>query len=79
MISANLRALYPAYAQIFMQRKTISRYCSLNLGGFFQLDHFTAWPFGGKEGMINITDLKSTKKGSADFNPAYLCCVNLKD
>lgn len=29
--------------------------------------------------MINITDLKNTEKGSADFNPAYLCWVNLKD
>lgn len=29
--------------------------------------------------MINITDLKSTEKGSAGFNPPYLCWVNLKD
>lgn len=49
MISANLRALYPAYAQIFMQCKTISCYCSLNLRGFFQLDHFT-WLLLGEGG-----------------------------
>lgn len=46
MISANLHALYPLYAQIFMQRKTIWCYCSLNLGGFFQLDHFTSLLLG---------------------------------
>lgn len=42
-ISANLCPPSPSCAQIFMQCKTISRYCSLNLWGFFQP---LIWPRG---------------------------------
>lgn len=59
MISANLHALHPAYAQIFMQCKTISCYCSLNLGGFSQLDHFT-WLLLGED---PTQTLKAQRKG----------------